>query len=370
MNKKVILSVTNDLVTDQRLNKVATSLSGAGYEVFLIGRQHRNSPDINTLQHSSKRFKLIFNTGPLFYLEYNLYLLFYLLFVNFDLLLSNDLDTLPANFVASRLKSKPLIYDSHEYFTEVPELVNRPFIKKIWTGIESVILPRIKYSYTVSNSIADIYNNKYRINMKVVRNVPLCIGKFQRSGIQISLPEKKIIIYQGALNLGRGIELVIKAMKYIDNAIFLIIGDGDLKNDLLELTAEHNLGDRVIFKGRVLIDDLKEYTKKAHLGISLEENLGLNYYYALPNKLFDYIQAEVPVIASELPEIEKIVAGNNIGQTISNRNIEFIAGKIKFMLNNEEARAVWKNNLKKIKGKYCWENEERILLEIFKEINT
>lgn len=370
MRKKIILSVTNDLVTDQRLNKVATSLANAGYDVLLIGRRFADSPGTTTLSHNSKRFNLIFNSGPLFYFEYNFYLFVYLLFSNFDILLSNDLDTLPANFLASRLRGKVLVYDSHEYFTEVPELVGRPEIKRIWEKIESRILPLIKHAYTVCGSIADIYKNKYGINMRVVRNVPLCSLPVWQGEIKFNPAGKKLVIYQGALNIGRGIEHVIKAMKYVDGALFLIIGDGDISGELRNLVTREKLEDKVVFTGRIIFNQLSAYTKLADLGISLEEDLGLNYYYALPNKLFDYIKAEVPVLASDLPEIKEIVEGNDIGITIKNKNPEYIAEKIDYMLNNKPARINWKSNLKKIQNKYCWEKEEKVLLKVFEGIGS
>ncbi len=368
MKKRIIISVTNDLVTDQRINKVAFSLDRAGYEVLLIGRKLKNSPDSEPLKFESIRFSLPFNNGPLFYFVYNLYLFIYLLFSNFDILLSNDLDTLPANFLAARFRGKPLVYDSHELFTEIPELVDRPEIKKIWLSIESWILPQLKYSYTVCASIADIYNKKYGLDMKVVKNVPVCTKHHDIQSDIIDTKGKKIIIYQGALNIGRGIETVIRAMNFVDYAVFVVVGDGDIKKELVAITKKENLQDKVIFTGIILIDKLPSYTNQADLGISLEEDLGLNYYYALPNKLFDYIKASVPVLASDLPEIKEIVNGNNIGITINNKNPEYVAEKIRFMLNSEIDRKVWQDNLKQIKGKYCWEYEEKVLLNIFKNI--
>ncbi len=370
MRKRIILSVTNDLVTDQRINKVASSLKSAGYDIMLVGRCLKNSPGTENLKHKSKRFHLVFNSGPAFYLEYNLRLFFFLLNENFDILLSNDLDSLSANFLISRIRNKKLVYDSHEYFTEVPELEGRPNIKKIWLLIESRILPHITYSYTVCSSIADIYMKKYNINMKVVRNVPLCNQPVWKNDVKFDFGEKKIIIYQGALNIGRGIEHVIASMKYIDGAIFLIIGEGDISGELRNMVRREELEEKVVFTGRIIFNRLSAYTRLADLGISLEEDLGLNYYYALPNKLFDYIKAEVPILASDLPEIKEIVIGNDIGITIKNRDPEYIAEKIDYMLNNKADRKNWKSNLKKIQNKYCWEKEEKILLEVFNNVGN
>jgi len=369
MNKKqkIIISVTNDLVADNRVHKVASSLIKLGFEIVLVGRVIKGSLPINR-DYKTKRFKLLFNKGAMFYACYNIRLFLFLLFAKADIFLSNDLDTLPANFTASKIRKKKLVYDSHEYFTEVPELVNRPNIKRIWENIEKRILPKLKNTYTVCNSISEIYNKKYNINMKVVRNIPKC-SEITEEKIKTNLPkdiiDKKIIIYQGAVNVGRGIEQVIKAMQYVENAKFVIVGNGDIFDDIKKLTSDLKLNDKVYFTGKIPLNELFAYTQKADIGISIEENIGLNYYYALPNKLFDYIRANVPIIASHLPEIENIVTTYNIGCFIENHKPEHIAEKINLMLNSPEKVQLWKNNLKKASAELCWENEEKVLEEIF-----
>ena len=327
--KKIIISVTNDLIADNRVHKVATSLCKNNYNILLIGRKLKKSSKIKERNYKCKRIKLIFNKGALFYAEYNFRLFWLLLFTKADILLANDLDTLLANFLCAKIKRKKRVYDSHEYFTEVPELINRKFTKKIWLTIEKFILPKIKFSYTVCKSIADIYNKKYGTNMKIVRNIPTCEGEQFPDTLKVSdNSQQKIIIYQGAVNIGRGIEYVIKAMQFIDNAVFWIIGNGDIYNNLIELTKKLNLEHKVIFFGKLPFNELKKYTVQADLGISLEENLGLNYYYALPNKLFDYIHAEIPILASQLPEIKRIIEKYEIGTFINKHNEKHIAAQI------------------------------------------
>ena len=369
-NKKkiIIVSVTNDLVADNRVHKVSVSLLKFGYDVLLVGRKLKGSLPVDRI-YNTKRFRLLFNKSAVFYAEYNIRLFFFLLFRKADVFLSNDLDTLPANFLASKIRRKKLVYDSHENFTEVPELVKRKRVKSIWESIEKRILPKIKYSYTVCGSIAEIYNKKYDINMKVVRNIPECEMKLKdiTSEVYEKTKNKKVILYQGAVNIGRGIEEVIKAMQFLENAVFLIIGDGDIKAKLEQLVENNKLQEKVIFTGRIPFNQLFAYTKKADIGISIEENLGLNYYYALPNKLFDYIRANVPVLVSRLPEIERTVNKYDIGCYIENHNPEHIAEKIKYMLQSAEKVNFWKQNLKKASDDLCWENEELVLKEIFIE---
>lgn len=376
--EKAILSVTNDLTTDQRVNKVALTLIKCGFTPILVGRELKKSLPLNKRAYKTVRLKLFFTKGSLFYAEYNIRLFFYLLFNKSKLLIANDLDTLLANYLTYRIKKIfekkiKLIYDSHEFFTEVPELNGRLTVKKTWLHIEKTILPKIKYSYTVCKSIADEYNRKYNINMLIVRNIPLCDNKIEIKKNAIVFDNKhthkKIILYQGALNIGRGIEHVILAMEYINNAVFVIIGDGDITDKLKNIVKNNNLGGKVFFTGKIPFNCLPAYTKKADIGIVLQEDLSLSYRYVLPNRLFNYIHAELPIIASDLPEMRKILSADEIGLLVSDLSPKNLANKIDFLLNNTQKRKQIKANLKSIKKKYCWEKEEKKLIELFGGFN-
>lgn len=364
---RIIVSVTNDLVTDNRVHKICTSLADFGFEILLVGRRFNFSEKVSR-SYSIRRFRLMFNKGPLFYAEYNIRLFFFLLFSRAEIFLSNDLDTLPANYWALKFRAKKLVYDSHEYFTEVPELIGRSGTQKIWKRIEKRLVPRIKNAYTVCDSLAHIYSEKYHVPFKVIRNVPLR-NQENISKAEIELPnDKKIILYQGSLNTGRGIEQVISAMKFIENAVFLIIGKGDISEQLKALAEKEGVVHKVIFLGRVPVENLASYTKCAHLGISLEENLGLNYYYSLPNKIFDYIQAGVPVLASDFPEIKKIIETYQVGKCTLERDPVILSEIIKEMLFDEKLRMECLKNIEKAAIDLCWEKEEKILKEVFENL--
>ena len=361
------MSVTNDVVTDQRVNKVARTLRSIGAEITVIGRKRRNSIPFKPDKFNVKLFRLIINKGPLFYAVYNLRAFFYLVSHRFDILVANDLDTLPANYLASKIKRAKLVYDSHEYFTEVPELQGRKFVQKTWKLIERFILPKIKYACTVNDSIARIYCRKYGVKMLTIRNLPYCNQQEENADIYLTY-KGKLILYQGSVNMGRGLELVIKSMKHVNNATFLIIGDGYIMESLKQLCTDLNLHDKILFTGRMPFNKLSSYTKKADLGISLEENLGLNYYYALPNKLFDYIKANVPVLVSDFPEMGKIVKKYDIGLTTLSTDPLEIAGLINYMLNDQDNIRKWKKNLLNATKDLCWESEEQKLKEMYKTI--
>jgi len=363
---KITVSVTNDLVTDQRVHKVCTTLMQNGYEVKLIGRRlHKSKPIIRLYQ--TKRMKLLFNHTMFFYAEFNIRLFLYLLLAKTDIYLSNDTDTLLANYFASVIRRKPLVFDAHEIFPEAPEVTDRKWVKKVWTAIEDHLFPHLKSAYTVCGSIAAYYKKRYKINMQVVRNIPpkkvksLPLMRFIDS--PINERGKRIIIYQGAVNRGRGIEWMINAMPFLDNFIFYIVGDGDKLEELKEKVREMQLTDKIIFTGQIPFENLPAYTVRADVGINLLENWGLSYYYSLPNRIFDYIREEVPVLSCDFPEIHNIITKYNIGILINNFDPQYIASIVKQMALKGKDRSAFALANEEL----CWENESRVLLKVVKE---
>lgn len=367
--KRIIVSVTNDLYTDQRVHKVCSFLHENDYDVVLVGRKLKDSKEITDRTYSIRRFRLFFTKGPLFYANYNLRLFFFLLFSRFDVLLSNDLDTLLANYCVHRLKRKSrLVYDTHELYTEVPELVSRPKVRRIWLKIEEYIFPKLETVITVNQSIADIYSKKYNKEVHIVRNVSMLWNpKDIKSKKALDLPEDKhIIILQGAgINIDRGAEEAVEAMKYIDNALFLIVGSGDIIPELKESVKTQNLGDKIRFTGRVPYKEMMNYTFHADLGLSLDKDTNPNYRYSLPNKIFDYIHTSTPVISSNLVELRRIIEKYDVGRIIPSHDPKEIAEVINGLLNNPELLKELKENCRVAAEVENWEKECSVLSMIY-----
>jgi len=372
--KKVIVSVVSDLVTDQRVHRTALTLREQGAIVTLVGRKMSGSLGMSSRAYRTLRFSLPFETGPLFYAAYNIRLFFFLLFNKCDFLVANDLDTLPANFLISKLKRCPLVYDSHEFFTEVPELVHRPFIRKFWLLIERFILPRLSAMVTVNESIANEYRQRYGIDVKVVRNIPLT-NNFEESDFlqpttraDFGLPEDKIVfILQGAgINVDRGAEELVEAMQFVENHLLLIVGGGDVVETLKKTVVVLNLSHQVIFIPKMAQQKLRRITRLADFGITLDKDTNLNYRYSLPNKLFDYIHAGLPVIASDLPEIRRIVDGYKIGVIVPSHEPSVIAGILNRVASDQSLMSMWKENLNKAAAELTWDRERDVLLSVFK----
>jgi len=371
MSKKILVSVTNELSSDQRVHRTCLTLQKAGYEVVLVGRQYKDSPAIASRPYSCKRMHLFFRKGPFFYAEYNLRLYFLLLFSKADVLFSNDLDTLLPNYLISRLKRIKLIYDSHELFTELPELIGRPFVKGFWTKLERFLFPKLKYIITVNQSIANIFEEKYDKKIQVVRNIPLQIEKKSViSRADLGFQESDfILILQGAgINMHRGAEEALEAMKYVFGAKLLIIGGGDVFEELKRKRIAFKLEDKVQIIDRLPYPKLMQYTAIADLGLSLDKDTNLNYRYSLPNKVFDYIHSDTPILVSRLPELMNLINTYKIGRSVKNIRPQCIADSINFIQKNSALQSEWKKNLIQAQSELNWNLEEEKYLKFLKTV--
>lgn len=302
-----------------------------------------------------------FEKGKLFYLEYSVRLLWYLLFRKAAIYTANDLDTLLPNYLASWRHRSRLIYDTHEYFTEVPELVNRPWTRSAWVWLEKLLFPRVKHISTVNDSIAEIYSKKYNKEIVVIRNVPL-----SKSQPKPAPTFSNVVIYQGNIKLGRGIDLMVQAMRYLDNIQLWLVGGGtEYIEAIKEMIQREGVQEKVRFWGAIPFEDLYPLTCQARIGLSLEDKSGLNTELSLPNKLFDYIQAGVPVIASDLPEIRKIVQHYEIGLILEKRNPQALATLIQGLFNNQPEYQRLCANARKAAQVLNWENEQQKLALLY-----
>ena len=316
--------------------------------------------------------QLLFNHGFFFYAEYNLRLFFRLLFLKKDILLSNDLDTLLPNFLISKIFSKKLVYDSHELFTEVPELKDRSGVRKVWLSIEKNIFPKLKNVYTVNNSIANYYSEKYDVAVGVIRNIPVKIKNTHidnELSNKIKGQKKMLIIIGTGINRDRGAEEAVEMMQYIEGTILYIIGGGDVFKKLKTMIIKLNLTNKVILLHKMTYQELMEYTKIADLGLSLDKGTNLNYEYSLPNKVFDYIQCNTPILATNRKEVASLINKNKIGYITTSLDPETLANQVNLIFRNREKYNKIKSNLKIAAEKYTWKNESEKLKEIYSDLN-
>lgn len=362
--RKIIFTVTNDLTYDQRMQRICTSLADAGYDVLLIGRKRRGSKSLQQTVYKQDRLSGFFNKGKLFYVEFNIRLFFYLLFKKCDIICAIDMDTLLPVFLAGKIKGKKVVFDAHEYFSEVPELIGRPLTKSIWRKIELLLIPQIQYAYTVSETLAKVFKEKYGTEFKVIRNLPV----YKEEQLPDPDNKEKVLLYQGALNKGRGLEQMIFAMKNID-AILWLAGEGDLSEELRELVKNEGLGEKVKFLGYVLPADLKELTKNAWLGINLLDNISLSYYYSLANKTFDYIHAGVPVFNMNFPEYRNLNNKYKTGILLDKLDNDKIADAINNLFKMSDLYHVMVNNCLTAAKELNWQEEKKKLTEFYNNVH-
>ena len=368
--KRVVVSVINDLSFDQRVDKVCSTLTNNGFDVLLIGRRLEKSLPVSR-NYQTSRMNLLFTKGALFYAFFNLRLFFKLLFVKADIFHANDLDTLLANRWASKLCRKPLIYDSHEYFTGVPEIQDRPKVKKAWEKIEKSIFPKLKYIFTVNQSIADLYRNQYNKEIRVLRNVPTSNDLIKtKSRADLGIPlDKKIVLVQGmGINLDRGIEELLEAIAIMDNTVLYIVGSGDVLNHLKERSEGQDLNNKVVFVDKLPYNEMMQYTFNADVGITLDKDTNINYRFSLPNKIFDYIKAGLPVLSSDLVELKKIINQYEIGVITADHSPEEIKKSLLAIWDNKHIFSQYQENTKKAALELTWEKEVEILMDVYRKL--
>lgn len=363
--RRIYCTVTNDLTYDQRMHKICSSLSKQGYNVTLVGRELNNSIPLQQKTFAQVRLSCFFNKGKLFYAEYNIRLFFYLLFKSYEAICAVDLDTISAVYMASILKTQnpKLIYDAHEFFTEVPEVIRRPLVKKIWDRVERTFVPKFNLTYTVSPALAELFEKKYSIKVGVVMNAPLLLS----SNDAVQKETQFTILYQGALNEGRGLEYLIASMKDID-AKLLLAGEGDLSEQLRHQTRELNLESKVTFLGYVQPEKLREITGTVHLGVNLLENKGLSYYYSLSNKFFDYAHAHIPQLCIGFPEYKKLNSECEVALLINDCSVDEIKFALQRLVSDKNMYEMLQKNCSDFSHQYNWQNEEWKLVEMYEQL--
>lgn len=364
---RVLLSTSNDIATDNRVHKVAMLLQELGFEVLWVGRRWSHSPSLDR-PYATHRMKLFFRRGGLFYAEFQLRLFFYLLTHRSAVYVSNDLDTLLPNYLASRLFGRALVYDTHEYFCGVPEIQGR-WVRHVWLAVERSLFPRLTHVWTVNQSIADLYYQDYGIRPGVFRNINPFPANFQRrSRRELGLPEDALIaINQGSgMNVDRGLEEALEAVLTLPRPwMLLLVGSGDAIPALKAKVTARGAEDRVHFVDRVPYHQLLQYTAAANVGLSLDKSTNINYRLSLPNKLFDYIHCGLPVVTSPVVEVRRIVEAFGIGETVDPEAIDALAQAIDRV---GRQGSKYQEALQKASAALTWERESQELRSFYSQL--
>jgi len=353
--------VTNDLSQDQRMHRICSTLSTAGFDVLLVGRLKQNSLPLSTHPFHTKRIKCIFNSGFLFYTEYNLRLFFFLLFQHVDIINSVDLDTLVAGKIASVVTRKQFTFDAHELFTEVPELSGRRFRKWIWSLVQRIFVSGRMDCYTVNEQLATRLADETGKEFGIIYNYPLSFvgGDANKNDANKNVDSPIKLVYQGMLNVGRGLLEVIRAVGSNGNYELHILGRGDIEKQIKELASKHF---NIYIHGFVEASKLPAKTKQFDIGLNLLIDTSDNYLYSSANKFFDYIMAGLPVISMNFPEYRKVNDEYNVGILLKDLQQESIVNAIESIRKNY---GLYSKNSAKAAQELHWESQEKLLLEIY-----
>lgn len=359
--KRIYFTVTNDLTYDQRMHRICGSLAEAGYDVTLVGRKLKSSLALQQNNFQQKRLGCVFNKGFLFYAEYNIRLLFFLFFQKTDAVCAIDLDTiLPCLFI-SKLKKTKRVYDAHEYFTQMKELITRPRVQKIWLKIENYAVPQFNYGYTVSEGLAQQFEKTYGRKYETIRNLPVL------KELRPVEKKEKFLVFQGAVNEARGFEYLIPALKLI-NYKLVICGDGNFMEQLRKLIKQHGVENKIELRGMMKPEELAPVAQQASLGLGLAEKEGINQFHALPNKFTEYMHAGLPQIAMNYPEYQKINQQYKVAVLLDRLTVQLVADTVNEVMANEALLNELHENALLARRVYCWQNEEKKLLGFYHQI--
>lgn len=370
---RVIIAVISDLSTDMRVQKHSALLSSMGFSVTLIGRHNPDALPLSLPLVAVSMIRVPFRRGPMMYLWFNIALLFRLLLLRkAGLYIANDLDTLIPCYMVSRLRRRPLVYDAHEYFTGQYSLTDRRFKRSLWKRAEHSLLPGIRYMMTVSDSIAEIYNQEYGCDPVVVRNLPMPafnIPPYQRSRLTSASDDLLVVFQDGSGdNPGRGMSELLEAMMLLENVKLVVIGTGKIIEEARQQVLKQHIDHKVSFLPRMKWEEMIGYIKCCDAALSIDADTCVNQRFSLPNKLFDAIGAGVPVIVSPLPEVSAIVSKYRCGLVLDEMTPRAIAGALSLLRDDRELLSELKANTRSAAEELNWEKEQTAEQKLFRRV--
>jgi glycosyltransferase involved in cell wall biosynthesis len=406
-NKNALVLVWNSFTNDKRVMNISTSLCDLDYDVTVIAAKEFHDLPVN----ESRRYQLyrvpLFSslyarrstgtgsgksqsgtsiysrlkenklrlaiTGFLNWLTFNLGALRKALLINPHLVYANDLDTLTMGFIVSRLCNAKLIYDSHEIWLQGNKFESASRLRQMWwTYIEKRLIKKADAVIVTTPYRAQYLQDYYHISgIHVMRNCPRYEEVEQTTLLrgEFKIPSDKVILlYQGLLMAKRGIFMLVDAILDISGVALVFMGMGKDKGALISYIKEKGVGDRVFVKDAVAPEQLLRYTASADIGLQLLDNSGINHYSTISNKLFEYIMAGLAVIASDFPEIRKIVAGDDLGLVVNSENVEEVTEAIRTLVSDKNKLASCKKHARNVRHQYTWEQEQQQIQNILKDL--
>jgi glycosyltransferase involved in cell wall biosynthesis len=409
--KRVLVLVKNNFINDRRVYNIAMTLKTQDYDPRIIAvssykkmkyndngllkiiripsfsslyskprlkikaiesNSNKLSKSAQMLKQNKYRITFVSIMNSIFY---NIGSFFYAIYFKPNYVWANDLNTLSVASQISKTCRSKLIYDSHEIFTEGLTFRSLSKIQRYFLiNSEKKIIKNADAVVVTTNLRAKFLQNKYSLDkVWVIKNCHKLIENITSENLfrkEFPISESsKIFLYQGLIHKKRGIFNIVDAISRIENAVLVLMGDGKNKQELFNYVVDRNLENKVFIKDSVPMDSLIKYTASADVGFQLLLNSGFNHFSTISNKVFEYIMAEIPVIASDFPELRKLIIGNNIGIVVNPENFSEIINAIHEIVNNFDRVLEFKKNIKKVRTRYTWENEEKKIIKILNGIS-
>ncbi len=359
--KSVTISFLGNANFDTRVTNLTNSLKEIEFDVKVISFDW-TSPNFNSVIGDTSIFKLVKkkNSFP-FYFNFLTTLFRELLKTNSSIYIAEDIFTLPIVTFIAKLRGAKLYYNSREFYAFLAGLRNKPKTQAIIRGLEKFFIQKVNAVMVTGDGDAQFLEEYYGINNTVViRNLPLKQKATEPKDFHkmLNIPDSsKILLYQGVILEGRGFEPLLNVMVKIKNCDLVILGAGVFKTKYEKLAKELGIESRVHFLGNMVQSELINYTAGADIGVSLIENISKSYYYALPNKLFEYIMSNIPVLISDLPQMKKIVDDYNVGRYVTLEDKSSLEKVLSEMLNESNSIEQYKINAEKASKELNWQKE-------------
>ncbi len=359
---KITIGFLGNLNYDTRTFNFFKALNENGIEVNFIGFDWLTEGFKGFNNDKIMIFKLTKGKiSLLFYFKFFVIQLKYSLRSKADIYLASDFFSLPALFITAKLHHKKIIYDSRELFTELPFHEKKPIVRKIIKIFERYLIKRVNAVFTTGEMDSDYLKKLYSINnIYLQRNLPVKNNSLLPVNLydKFSIPSESIIIlYQGIIVRGRGLEFYFNELTKMNDLYLIALGGGEHLDYYKSLSEEMGISRQVIFAGKIQQSEILNYTSEAFAGLSIINNIGINNYYALPNKLFEYLMAGIPVIVNDLPQMKKIVDEYKVGAVIDEKIENSLIEILLQWKSNKSLYNELKQNCKSASEELNWENE-------------
>lgn len=361
----ILFAITGDPRFNSRAIKQLDVLADAGYHIEVIGLAETPASFMLNDRVHVKVLARPAGGGPRFFWQCHRLFSASAAGVKARVYHASDLYALPALAGCAKKTGGKLAYDARERYPYVASTVGRPWARLFWSMLESRNIRRADSVFTVSQSIASHIAASYNIPLPdVLYNVPVFKAAVSSGLLRETLDipaSQAVVLHQGKMQKSRGCLLLLQAMQHVTGATLVFLGDGPLRLTLEAAVAQYGVQNRVRFKAAVLPHELHAFTCSADIGVTLLEDTCLNHRYALPNKLFEYLMAGVPVLGSNLPEVGGLVEEYGVGRIVDAANPVEIASVLQQMVDAPEDRKKWAAAAPAVLETFSWENASQVL---------